>query len=287
MGAPAPTIGGGMAVTNAPTAAPSPAPQQLREGSVVRQNGVTYRITNGVPVPVTGTLIQSMAFDPTQPFEVVEDPQAQAGGAPRFDPSQAFEVVDDGQTSLIEGVGNSIKRGWTMSQMASEMEKPAPDPQRVAALQQEMQAVPPSDEYMTVMDDRRAPEESWTAFKSAPVKVLAELMGESFSAFAGQMIQKAPNRVAIGLGARCRDGCPRGGHRCRAGWIHRCRSRLCRSQWCRQLFAGDGWWRAGSHGAGRCAARQSRSPWPSLARSAAHAACPRVCPAQGRAYRHL
>jgi hypothetical protein len=149
-----------------------------------------------------------MAFDPTQPFEVVEDPQAQAGGAPRFDPSQAFEVVDDGQTSLIEGVGNSIKRGWTMSQMASEMEKPAPDPQRVAALQQEMQAVPPSDEYMTVMDDRRAPEESWTAFKSAPVKVLAELMGESFSAFAGQMIQKAPNRVAIGLGARCRDGCP-------------------------------------------------------------------------------
>jgi hypothetical protein len=141
-----------------------------------------------------------MAFDPTQPFEVVEDPQAQAGGAPRFDPSQAFEVVDDGQTGLIEGVGNSIKRGWTMSQMASEMEKPAPDPQRVAALQQEMQAVPPSDEYMTVMDDRRAPEESWTAFKSAPVKVLAELMGESFSAFAGQMIEKAPNRVAIGLG---------------------------------------------------------------------------------------
>ena len=149
-----------------------------------------------------------MAFDPTQPFEVVEDPQAQAGGAPRFDPSQAFEVVDDGQTGLIEGVGNSLKRGWTMSQMASEMEKPAPDPQRVAALQQEMQAAPPSDEYMTVMDDRRAPEESWTAFKSAPVKVLAELMGESFSAFAGQMIEKAPNRVAIGLGAGAAMGAP-------------------------------------------------------------------------------
>ena len=31
-----------------------------------------------------------MAFDPTQPFEVVEEPQAQAGGAPRFDPTQAF-----------------------------------------------------------------------------------------------------------------------------------------------------------------------------------------------------
>jgi hypothetical protein len=149
-----------------------------------------------------------MAFDPTQPFEVVEDPQAQAGGAPRFDPSQAFEVVDDGQTGLIEGVGNSLKRGWTMSQMAREIEKPAPDPQRVAALQQEMQAVPPSEEYMTVMDDRRAPEESWTAFKSAPVKVLAELMGESFSAFAGQMIEKAPNRVAIGLGAGAAMGAP-------------------------------------------------------------------------------
>jgi hypothetical protein len=60
-GAPMPGIGGaGMAVTNAPTAAPmqtptpSPTPQQLREGSVVRQNGVTYKIVNGVPVPVTG-----------------------------------------------------------------------------------------------------------------------------------------------------------------------------------------------------------------------------------------
>lgn len=58
-GAPMPGIGGaGMAVTNAPTAAPmqtptpSPAPQQLREGSVVRQNGVTYRIVNGQPVVV-------------------------------------------------------------------------------------------------------------------------------------------------------------------------------------------------------------------------------------------
>jgi hypothetical protein len=197
-----------------------------------------------------------MAFDPTQPFEVVEDPQAQAGGAPRFDPSQAFEVVDDGQTGLIEGVGNSIKRGWTMSQMASEMEKPAPDPQRVAALQQEMQAAPPSDEYMTVMDDRREPTESWTAFKSAPVKVLAELMGESFSAFAGQMIEKAPNRVAIG---RCRCSVPplgagpqvaRGIGAVPGGFIG-AGAGLCRSQWCRQLFAGDGgrraWkpWKAG------------------------------------------
>jgi hypothetical protein len=144
-----------------------------------------------------------MAYNPAD-FELVEAP---AGSAPPYNPAD-FDLVDDGQTSLIEGVGNSIKRGWTMSQMASEMEKPAPDPQRVAALQQEMQAAPPSDEYMTVMDDRRAPEESWTAFKSAPVKVLAELMGESFSAFAGQMIEKAPNRVAVGLGAGAAMGAP-------------------------------------------------------------------------------
>jgi hypothetical protein len=144
-----------------------------------------------------------MAYNPAD-FELVEAP---AGSAPPYNPAD-FDLVDDGQTGLIEGVGNSIKRGWTMSQMASEMEKPAPDPQRVAALQQEMQAAPPSDEYMTVMDDRRAPEESWTAFKSAPVKVLAELMGESFSAFAGQMIEKAPNRVAIGLGAGAAMGAP-------------------------------------------------------------------------------
>lgn len=52
-GAPMPGIGGaGMAVTNSPTAAPSPTPQQLREGSTVRQNGVTYRIVNGQPVVV-------------------------------------------------------------------------------------------------------------------------------------------------------------------------------------------------------------------------------------------
>ena len=61
-GMPQPGIGGaGMAVTNAPTAAPmqtpapSPAaPAQLRDGMRVRQNGITYVITNGVPVPVTG-----------------------------------------------------------------------------------------------------------------------------------------------------------------------------------------------------------------------------------------
>lgn len=60
MPSPAPLAGGQMTATNAPTmtnapaAAPSPTPPQLREGMRVRQNGVTYVITNGVPVPVTG-----------------------------------------------------------------------------------------------------------------------------------------------------------------------------------------------------------------------------------------
>jgi hypothetical protein len=206
MGAPAPTIGGaGMAATNAPTAAPADAsplayaiPRRRDDSRQARwtslQSGQRHPATNPRPI---------MAYNPAD-FELVETP---TGSAPPYNPAD-FDLVDDGQTGLIEGVGNSIKRGWTMSQMASEMEKPAPDPQRVAALQQEMQAAPPSDEYMTVMDDRRAPEESWTAFKSAPVKVLAELMGESFSAFAGQMIEKAPNRVAIGLGAGAAMGAP-------------------------------------------------------------------------------
>lgn len=57
---PTPTLGGGVfAGTNAPTATapaatPSPTPAQLREGMRVRQGGITYVITNGVPVPVTG-----------------------------------------------------------------------------------------------------------------------------------------------------------------------------------------------------------------------------------------
>ena len=61
MPSPAPLAGGQMTATNAPTAAPmqtpapSPAaPAQLRDGMRVRQNGITYVITNGVPVPVTG-----------------------------------------------------------------------------------------------------------------------------------------------------------------------------------------------------------------------------------------
>lgn len=58
MPSPAPLAGGQMAATNAPTAvpvqtpAPSPTPAQLREGMIVRQGGVTYKIVNGQPVVV-------------------------------------------------------------------------------------------------------------------------------------------------------------------------------------------------------------------------------------------
>jgi hypothetical protein len=144
-----------------------------------------------------------MAYNPAD-FELVEAP---AGSASPYNPAD-FELVDDGQTGLLEGVGNALERGWSLSLMAREMEKPMPDPQAVAALQQRMQAVPPSPEYMATMNDELEPVESWNAFKSAPIKVLAELMGESLSAFAGQMIDKAPNRVAIGLGAGAAMGAP-------------------------------------------------------------------------------
>jgi hypothetical protein len=144
-----------------------------------------------------------MAYNPAD-FELVEAP---AGSASPYNPAD-FELVDDGRTGLLEGVGNALERGWSLSLMAREMEKPMPDPQAVAALQQRMQAVPPSPEYMATMNDELEPVESWNAFKSAPVKVLAELMGESLSAFAGQMIDKAPNRVAIGLGAGAAMGAP-------------------------------------------------------------------------------
>jgi len=144
-----------------------------------------------------------MAYNPAD-FELVEAP---AGSASPYNPAD-FELVDDGQTGLLEGVGNALERGWSLSLMAREMEKPMPDPHAVAALQQRMQAVPPSPEYMATMNDELEPVESWNAFKSAPVKVLAELMGESLSAFAGQMIDKAPNRVAIGLGAGAAMGAP-------------------------------------------------------------------------------
>lgn len=58
MPSPAPLAGGQMAATNAPTAAPvqtpapSPTPPQLRDGMIVRQGGVTYKIVNGQPVVV-------------------------------------------------------------------------------------------------------------------------------------------------------------------------------------------------------------------------------------------
>ena len=149
-----------------------------------------------------------MAFDPTQPFEVVEDPQAQAGGAPRFDPSQAFEVVDDGQTGLIEGGVNAVRRGLALSRLASEMEQPAPDPTKIIEIQSEIAQNPPSAEFQMVMNDKATPQESWSAFTSNPVGVVNELMLDSLSSYASQMFEKAPARVAIGAGAGVAIGAP-------------------------------------------------------------------------------
>jgi hypothetical protein len=113
--------------------------------------------------------------------------------------------------SVLSEIGNAFQRGWTMGDLAREMEAPAPNADRVFALQQEMQKLPPSPEYVTTMRDDVAPAESWQAFKSNPVGVLGEMMGESLAAFGNQMIEKAPNRVAIGLGAGAAMGAPLAG----------------------------------------------------------------------------
>ena len=113
----------------------------------------------------------------------------------------------EGKT-ILGTIGDAFKRGWTMGDLAREMEAPQPNADRVFALQQEMQKLPPSPEYVTTMRDDVSPAESWQAFKSNPVGVLGELMGESLAAFGNQMIEKAPNRVAIGLGAGAALGAP-------------------------------------------------------------------------------
>jgi GNAT superfamily N-acetyltransferase len=146
---------------------------------------------------------------------------AGAGGAPQGAPARRSAaallanipeapVNVEGQ-SILGQIGNAFKRGWTMGDLAREMEAPAPNAERVMALQQEMQKLPPSPEYVTTMRDDVAPTESWQAFKSNPVGVLGELMGESLAAFGNQMIEKAPNRVAIGLGAGAAMGAPLAG----------------------------------------------------------------------------
>ena len=57
-----------------------------------------------------------MSYNPAD-FELVEET---AGSASPYNPAD-FELVDDGQTGLLEGIGNSFKRGWALSGMAREM----------------------------------------------------------------------------------------------------------------------------------------------------------------------
>lgn len=108
----------------------------------------------------------------------------------------------------LDAVTRAFNRGWLMDDLAGAMEAEKPDATRVQAIQREMQKSAPSPEFKLAMDDRATPEQSWEAFKSAPVRVLGELMVESLTAYAKQMFEKAPARVAIGTGAGAAAGAP-------------------------------------------------------------------------------
>lgn len=139
---------------------------------------------------------------------------AQAGGqaASRRSAAALLAEIPEAQPAasvgLVDAVGNAIQRGLWMSEMGDEFDKAAPDGRRVVDIQGRMRGLPASPEYMAAMNDKLTPMESWMAFKSAPVKVMAELLGESMGGFLPQMIEKAPARVAIGAGAGAAAGAP-------------------------------------------------------------------------------
>lgn len=58
-----------------------------------------------------------MAFDPSQPFEIVEEPEAQATG---FDPSQPFEVVTDEAPPVAQASGFDPSQPFEIVDMAAE-----------------------------------------------------------------------------------------------------------------------------------------------------------------------
>lgn len=161
------------------------------------------------------------------PVDFIADEQAppqQTGPTPTtgvdFFPDDAATVsfVPDGPVDVersasiagtIGNIGASLRRGWLRSQLADELTKDPqakepeqkPNAETVVSYQSEIRKVMPSPEYMVTMDDSKDPKESFAAFASNPVGVLGEMMGESFSSMAHQLINKAPARVAIGAGA--------------------------------------------------------------------------------------
>ena len=126
-----------------------------------------------------------------------------------FQPEDPVDV--ERQNIVVQTLGNigtSLRRGWLRSQLSDELAKDnqaarpedRPNPETVVAYQREIRNSMPSPEFMVTMDETRTPAESWAAFSSNPVQVLGEMMGESFSGMAHQLINKGPARIAIGAG---------------------------------------------------------------------------------------
>lgn len=111
----------------------------------------------------------------------------------------------------IGGIGNAAQRGYYQSRLATELQQEQPDANRVIELQQAMQQVPPSPEYVAAMNDDLTPQESWNAFISNPVGVMGEMLTESLVSFGEQMIDKAPATVAIGTATGTAGGAAVGG----------------------------------------------------------------------------
>jgi hypothetical protein len=111
----------------------------------------------------------------------------------------------------IGNIGNAAQRGYYQSRLATELQQPQPDANRVIELQQAMQQVPASPEYMATMNDELAPGESWNAFVSNPVSVMGEMLTESLVSFGEQMMDKAPAYVGIGTAAGTAGGAAIGG----------------------------------------------------------------------------
>lgn len=141
---------------------------------------------------------------PLTPIDFVPDDDFGVG----FQPDERDVERDNIVIRSLGNIGNAAQRAYYQSRLATELQQEKPDANRVIELQQAMQQVPPSPEYMAAMNDELTPEESWNAFISNPVGVMGELLTESLVSFGEQMIDKAPASVAIGTAAGTAAGTP-------------------------------------------------------------------------------
>jgi hypothetical protein len=148
------------------------------------------------------------ALGPTQPPALPPDDPANAN-AGMWD--EAIRRQYEEQSASIPAIGRAIQRGWVRSQMANELEKDKPDAAAVSAMQSQVAKLPPSPQFERAMNDKATAGDSFKAFMSNPHTVLGELMVESLSSLAHQMINKAPARVGVGVAIGAGAGLPAAG----------------------------------------------------------------------------